>query len=272
MTQFYKKFNEMRNIKLISAKRNVLLSAVLVLGLNCLKGQKETLTIVEETNTIKLLSVRPYLTFGVAPITGDFASDLRIDAQYWYKDKFDVRLGSSGGTFTGVNIGGTYHLRDNYVTKSQKFIVSETQTGRTRTTTYYKSSASIRKVFGPAADVRIGYILSSSKVKTMYTELNLGIDYQIFSRNYADSKDNRYPSNKNGWYSVKFQGVLAFGTSQLGVGAVGVMGASRKPWKGVTMHLNLAMGAIKYFGGKVNPIISPGFGLSVNLIKSKDKK
>lgn len=250
-------------------KRKILFKAVLLFCSATIVGQNETLTVVEETNTIKLLSVRPYLVIGVAPVTGDFASDLKLDAQYWYKDKFDLRLGSSGGTFNGVTLGGTYHLKDNFVQKSHKFIVSETQTGRTRTTTYYRGNANMRKIFGPAVDARVGYILSSSKTKILYSELNLGIDYQFFSRNYADSKDSRYPSNKNGWYSAKFQGVLAFGMKKFGVGVVGVMGASRRPWKGVTMHLTLAMGAIKYFGGRVNPIISPGFGVSINLIKPK---
>lgn len=251
-------------------KKTFLALSLVVIGTVAIVGQNQTLSIVEETNTIKLLSIKPYFVLGVAPVTGDFASDLRLDAQYWYKDKFDFRLGSSGGTFNGLTFGGTYHLRDRYVEKSQKFIVSETETKTTRTTTYYKASAKMRKVFGPAIDAKAGYVLSGGKTKIFYTELNLGVDYQFFSRNYADSKDSRYSSNKNGWYSAKFQGVLAFGGKKFGAGAVGVVAASRRPWKSVTMHLTMALGAIKYFGGKMNPIISPGFGASINLIKPKN--
>ncbi len=249
-------------------KKAIIIVSALFIGITEMESQ--TLSIVEETNTIKLLSIKPYLVLGVAPVTGDFAADLKLDAQYWYKDKFDVRLGSSAGTFNGVNLGGTYHLKDRYIQKDQKFIVSETETKSTRTTTYYKASAKIRKVFGPAIDAKVGYVLSSSKTKLFYTELNFGVDYQFFSRNYADSKDSRYPSNKNGWYNAKFQGFLAYGGNKFGVGAVGLMGASRRPWKSVTMHLTMALGAIKYFGGKVNPIISPGFGISINVVKPKN--
>lgn len=251
-------------------KKNLYLWAFLTISTFCkVQAQNNGLTIVEQTNTIRLLSVRPYFVFGVAPITGDFAADLRVDAQYWHKDKFDVRLGTSGGTFNGVVLGGTYHLRDKSTLTSQKFIISQTETKTTRTTRYYRGTANQRRVFGPAVDAKVGFVQLNSDTKQLYTELDFGIDYQFFTRNYADLKDDSYPSNMNGWYGVKLQGLMALGASKLGVGAVGVMGASRRPWKGVTMHLTLALGAIKYFGGGINPIISPGFGMSINLIKPK---
>lgn len=238
----------------------------LLISSELLMAQGKSLTVVDETNTIKLLSVRPNMVIGVAPITGDFAADVRLDAQYWYKDKFDARFGTSGGVLNCVSFGGTYHLQDKMVSKAHKFIVSETDKQRT----YYRHNANVRRVFGPAADARIGYVLTSNKAKLFYTELDLGVDYQVFSRNYADIGEESYPSNKNGWYSIKFQGILAVGGKQFAAGFAGTMGAARRPWKGVTMYLSMSLGVLKTFGGSLNPIISPGFGVSINLIKPKN--
>jgi len=100
------------------------------------------------------------------------------------------------------------------------------------------------------------------------------VDFQYFSRNYLDYNNETYPSNKNGWFSVKGLGAVQyFKTSNenaIQFGAMGSMNAVRRPWKGVSMNLNMDLGATFGSAG-VLPIINIGFGISINLINSKKK-
>ncbi len=225
--------------------------------------------VIDQMNTFKKLSIRPYMSFGIAPLDlGDLAANLNIEGQYWVSNKLDVRGGINMGTFTGITVGGTMHLKDAIQNKSQKYITSESYSGNTKTTKYFKGNADIRKVFGPAADLKIGYFNKNTKV--FYTQLDFGVDFQSFARNYAELNDgSTYPSNKNGWTSLKVQGVIATSFKKVAIGAMATLQASRRPWKGVTMYLNIPLGFMKTIGGEVIPIISPGFGVSINIIQVK---
>lgn len=231
--------------------------------------------VVDQTNSIRLLQIRPNMVLGISPLnSGELLVQTNIDAQYWYKESFDARLSLMGGTINGVRFGGTYHLSDTRKEKTQKFIVSESESNGVRTTEYYRKPAKIRKVKGLTGDVLISfYNVGEDAPKGFFTEIRGGLDFQYFSRNYLDVGSNTYPSNKNGWFSLKFMGVLQYyslaSANSFGIGAVSSLNAVRRPWKGVSMNLNLDLGLIAGTGG-ITPVISPGFGLSINLVNSKE--
>lgn len=227
--------------------------------------------VVNQSNSIRKLSIRPYLALGISPVdAGELMVQTNLDAQFWLNSKMDLRAGFHSGTFTGGAIGGTWYLKNRIVTSTQKFIISETETSKTRTTKYFRARAEQRRIFGLAADIKVGLIGSSKDNRKFYNQIDFGVDYQFFARNYADRNGESYPSNRNGWYSFKLQGIAITGP-KFGLGVAGTLQASRRPWKGVTMYLNVPLGIIKTFGtnGELVPIITPGFGLSINLIKNK---
>lgn len=223
--------------------------------------------VTDQTNTVRKLSVRPNMVFGIDYLTKGFYVGTNVDVQYWHAKLFDARAGLTMGSFNGPTFGGTFHLRDKYVSKNHKFIVSQTETQRVRTTRYFKGEGNVRSIFGPCADFKVGSV-GTNDSKVPYFEVLLGVDFQQFSRIYGDTEDASYPSNKNGWFSLKFQGIYGHTQYSNGIGFAGKMDASRRPWKGVTIYLTTQLGVFKVLGGKMQPIISPGFGLSVNLFKS----
>ncbi len=257
-------------------QKSVLLALVIICNSNNYTKAQNTYTILDQSNTFRKLSIKPYLALGISPVDGDeLAVQLNLDAQLWLNDKMDLRAGAHTGNFTGGMLGGTYYLTNRIVSKSQKFIVSEsTETrGNTETTTtnYYRAEGNIKKIKGIAIDVKSGVIPNSLQEKKLYSQIDFGMDFQSFARNYYEKSDGEYyPSNKNGWTSFKLQGVVGIG-EKFAVGAVGTLQASRRPWKGATMYLTIPLGVLKTFGngGEIIPIISPGFGLSINLIKNK---
>jgi hypothetical protein len=253
-----------------------LLAFIMFLKNSCLLMAQETYTILDQSNTFRKLSIKPYMGFGISPVNSDvFAVQLNLDAQYWLNDKLDIRAGSHSGNFTGGALGITYYLSNRVVSKSQKFIISEsTEThgnSQTTKTNYYKAKGNLKKIKGIAIDVKTGVIPNDNKENKLYSQIDFGVDFQSFARNYYEkSNGDYYPSNRNGWNSFKLQGVIGLG-QKFALGAVGTLQASRRPWKGVTMYLSIPLGILKTFGsnGEIIPIISPSFGFSINLIKNK---
>lgn len=254
-------------------KKTVLLNLLIVLLYPAFIQSQTEQKVINQTNSCRLLHVRPNMVIGISPTDGEFLVQLNIDAQYWYKEKMDFRFSALSGTLTGLSVGATYHLKDRFVSKPTKFIVSETESGGKRYTEYYRKNADIRKVFGPTGDLKYAYVnFEKNNTAFPFIELRGGVDFQYFSRNYMDYNSETYPSNKNGWFSVKGLGAIQYfkiGTDNaIQFGALGSMNAVKRPWKGVSMNLNMDLGAT--FGSEgVLPIINIGFGISINLINSK---
>lgn len=257
----------------MKTKTRLLIFFLCLISLRASSQEKE-FRVIDQTNSIRLLQVRPNLSLGILPeYIGDLAVQLNVDAQYWIKDKMDVRLSLLSGSFTGVMLGGTLHTSDVRKSKTFKFIVSESEQDGKRYTEYYNQPAQIRVVKGLTGDVKFALTDMGETPKGFFTQIRAGLDFQYFSRSYLEVGDETYPNNKNGWFSIKMMGIFQYykkaENSEMEFGAVGSMTAVKSPWKGVTMNLNLDMGLT--FGSEgITPIISPGFGLSINLINSKE--
>lgn len=230
-------------------------------------GQRMSYEITDQTYTARKLAIRPNFVLGISYFDKDFYVGTNVDAQYWHAKTFDARIGVTGGTFTGISLGATYHLHDDYESKSHKFVVSQSQSGNTTTTKYFNGSANVRSIMGPCVDLRFGKMGAQQETAPFFFELNAGLDFQRFCRVYADVKDDSYPSNKNGWFDVKAYLIYAHSASRNGVGLAGTMLAARRPWKGVTMYLSCQLGVLKTFKAGTQPLIGPGFGLSINLFE-----
>jgi hypothetical protein len=232
-----------------------------------------------DLNTFRKLSIRPYVSFFIppTPVAEGFANAY-IDAQYWLKNIVDIRVGFGVGTFTGFTSGGTFHLMDKAKSTKHKFVVSRSETRRTTTTKYFKAEADSRVVFGPCLDVSIGGLKNAG----FYSKIDIGFDYQSFARAYAETDGRYIASSKNGWFSLKMQGVIASvnwddnkfddikPTRKVGLGGQLNLSGSARPWKGVTFFGSLPMGIMKIQGVKkdaIQPILQINLGFSVNLIK-----
>ncbi len=268
LTNFVQKKQNMIRIKTKSLLTILFLSQLLGIKIN---AQSVSYSITDQTNTVRKLSIRPNIALGIDYFNpSNLYVGTNVDARYWHNKLFDARGGITVGTFTGATFGGTYHLKDREIEKSHKFVTSQTQSGNKVTTRYFKGNANVRSVFGPCLDVRIGKYGKENEKGNGFFEVNLGVETQRFSRVYADVGSDSYPSNKNGWYSLKFVGIYAHRPERNGIGFAGSMEAARRPWKGVTIFLNMQMGVFKTFGGELAPIITPGFGISINLLNPKN--
>jgi hypothetical protein len=232
-----------------------------------------------DLNTFRKLSVRPYVSFYIppTPIAEGF-TNFYLEAHYWLKNIVDVRAGFGVGTFTGFIGGGTFHLIDKIKSTQHKFVVSRSTTGRTETTKYFKAYADRRIVLGPCLDFSVGALKNAG----FYTKIDFGFDYQSFARAYAETDNRNIASSKNGWISLKVQGVIASinwddnkfddikPVRKLGIGGQVSLSASVRPWKGVTLFANLPMGAMKIQGvaqKSIQPILQINIGASINLMK-----
>jgi hypothetical protein len=264
-------------------KKTILSTCIAIAAIancNVLNAQSINYKIVgNDINTFRKLSVRPYASFFIppTPIAEGFANGY-IEAQYWLKNIVDIRAGFGVGTFTGFTGGGTFHLMDKIKSTKHKFVLSRTETRRTTTTNYFKAYADSRVVIGPCLDVSVGMLKNAG----FFTKIDIGLDYQSFGRAYAETGNRTIASSKNGWVSLKVQGVIASlnwddnkfdatkPTRKLGIGGQVSLSASARPWKGVTFYANLPMGAMKIQGvteDAIQPILQINLGVSINLIK-----
>ncbi|RYD97131.1 MAG: hypothetical protein EOP54_11850 [Sphingobacteriales bacterium] len=193
----------------------------------------------------------PYVKLEETQLTGE----LYVEGAYALGKKADATASLHIGSFKGVSVGGTYHMKDKLTSKKSKFTVSSTTRGNKETHTFYKQMTEYRVAAGPTAKLKVGIFGNSG----FYTRIEGGWDWQTYSRAYY----NNYASNRNGFTSVKLLATIAnFRQFEINssyeeqyVGRVGVGGLvslfhERKPWKKVSYHIGLDMGYMHVLGAK----------------------
>jgi hypothetical protein len=267
-------------------KIKVLLSAITFVVFGKTSAQQVSTKIVEnDLTTMHNLQVRPNLGVALPYLPVNNARKimaLNIDAQYWLGTVADFRASIMIGGFTGVSLGATYHVKDKIAPTKQKFVLSRSSNGKTNTTTFVKLKPDSRNIFGPCADLNIGFFKGTG----FATRLDVGLDFQSFSRAIAVIDDSRYASSRNGWFSLKIAGCFTninYGDPAnnipskfiFGFGGLANLNAVTRPWKKVCLSTGIQMGAIKAIGlnttpsvvkqDSVFPIFAFNIGVSINL-------
>lgn len=225
------------------------------------------------------------MELGILPsYIGNLMVQTGITGQYWFKEKLDLKLGLTSGSYNGLILGFNQHLANKMVTITEKFKFEETESsnagGRTKSVyrKFYKTKTEVRKIKGFTSELRAGL---TANTNNLFTQFRAGLDWQGFARNYLEvngDANTTYPGNRNGWFSIKALGMIQYyrdveaqGNARknyMEVGALGSLTAVKSPWKTISFTLVLDLGAM-YGPEGITPIITPGFGLSINLIKSK---
>jgi hypothetical protein len=228
-----------------------------------------------QQNTVKPLNIRTSIMFNIPQDNGsELPMNLNLEGHYWLPKLLDIRGGIQLGFFNGFNAGGTFHLVDNENPRQKKFIVSREETSTRRKVVYFKASAQSRNIWGPCADIMVGTL---GKANLFYTRIDAGLDWQKFTRAYAEVSDGTtYPANGNGWFSFKVLATSAILNKQnktyVGVGGLGRLMYNTRPWKKVSFFGDLQMGAVKFSQAiGTNVILYFGGGVSVNLLKTKQE-
>lgn len=277
-------------IKILNAKIFFATFSLCIISTVSINAQSVNYKIVgNDVSNAKKLNIRPYVAFFIPPteVIDGLPVTVNIDAQYW-TSVADFRGGISYGTFKGVNIGGTLHLKDGIKSVNHKFVMSRTSNGKTETVKYLRAKADVYKISGPCADLAIG----SLKGAGFYSKLDFGWDFQTLGRAYAEINGRNYKGNRNGWLSFKFQGVVATTvvdmTDYFGLGAgtskylierkmaVGVQvnpSFAYRPWKKSTFYAAIPLGYMGYLGvsdapsttTKGIPILSINIGLQLSI-------
>lgn len=263
--------------------KKILLSIGIIATGRSIAQSVSTKIVENDLTTMHKLQIRPSIGFAI-PYTQVNGTPnvlaLNVDAQYWVGTKLDCRASLMFGGFKGGSIGATYHLKDNIVPTKQKFILSRSTKGRTETTTFVKLKPDSRNIFGACADLNIGIIKGSG----FATRADIGIDFQSFSRAFAEINESRYASSRNGWFSLKLAACIAsvnydsptfvmIPTKRvLGVGGLANLNAITRPWKSVCLSTGIQMGALKAIGidpldkeDSILPIFSFNLGVSINI-------
>jgi hypothetical protein len=270
-------------------KSMALLFLILILT-NVSSAQKvEHKIIGNDVEDKSMLKIRPSISFSIPPteIVEGLPMTLNLEAQYWTKP-MDYRFTGSFGTFKGASAGITYHMVNQIKTRNEKFVISRSKSGNTTTTTYFKSPVNIYRISGPCADLTSGVFGNAG----FYSKLDFGWDFQTYGRSYATYENRTLKGAKNGWMSIKLQGVLAnvavdmtdyfklgAGTGKyteerkMAVGGQVNFSGAISPWQKITFHLNMPLGYMKYMGvyaapettSKGSPILSINLGLQVRL-------
>ena len=217
-----------------------------------------------EVNDASKLKIRPTISFAIPPtnLVDGFPITFNLEAQYWTK-LIDYRAALSYGTFVGTSIGATYHLVDKEATKNDKFVTSVTQKGKTETTTFFRAPVKMYKISGPCVDLTTGVYKDAGFV----SKLDFGWDFQHYGNSTAEYNGRKLKGSKNGWVSMKLQGVLAnvnvdmtdyfkvgAGTGKyteerkFAIGAQVNFSAAIKLWNGFTFYASLPVGYMKYLG------------------------
>lgn len=210
------------------------------------------------------LKLRPSISFAIPPseLVEGLPITFNLEAQYWMP-KIDVRVSGSYGTFKGGSVGVTYHLVNQVKNKNDKFVVSRTQSGNRETTTYFKAPVDIHKISGPCADLSTGVYGEAG----FYSKLDFGWDFQSYGRAYAEYNNRTLKGSRNGWMSIKLQGVLAnvaidmtdyfklgAGTGKyteerkMAIGGQVNFSVAARPWKGLTFYMSMPLGYMRYMG------------------------
>jgi hypothetical protein len=242
-----------------------------------------------EVQDASVLKIGPTVSFAIPPsdLVKGLPSTFNLEAQYWTK-LIDFRATGSFGTFKGTSIGATYHMVNRVMNKKDKFVISRTKSGNKETTTFFKAPVKIYRISGPCADLTTGVFGEAG----FFTKLDFGWDFQTNARAYAVYDGRSIKGSRNGWMSLKVQGVLAnvaidmtdyfklgAGTGKyteerkMAVGGQVNFGVAARPWKGVTLYMSLPVGYMKYMGvsdapettSKGAPILNINIGAQVRL-------
>lgn len=278
--------------KMIKFQLNLFLSLAIFVGSFQLSAQNVNYKIVgNNVEERSQLHIRPAISFSIPPsdLVEGLPTTISVEGQYW-TNVADFRATANVGTFKGVSVGATYHLKDKTKVKKEKFVVSTSKTKRVETTTYFKAPVNMHKISGPCADLTSGIYGEAG----FFSKLDIGWDFQHFGRSFAEYGNRTIKGSSNGWFSAKIQGVVANVaidmTNYFNVGAgtgkytkerkmalggqVSVSGAVR-PWKGVTFYMSLPLGYMRYMGvsdapettNRGVPILNIVLGLQINLMK-----
>lgn len=254
--------------------------AAFILSFVCL--QLTAQEVVQESLDWKSLRIRPTVSLST-PLTHEeeitLPMNVNVEGYYELAKIADVRVGLHYGSFNGISLGGTFHLKDRIVNRPTRFIVAETS----RKIYFYKGRSDFRSVMGPAVDLKLG----TYSVSGFYARLDAGFDFQTFSRAYYDG----YRSGRNGFSSFKVMATAAkFNQSEIislsdnanksrfGAGGVLRYNYEISPWKTITLFAGGDFGYIAIFGvddyvdqyvtienTKSNLILELKLGLTVSL-------
>jgi hypothetical protein len=232
-----------------------------------------------DVESFRKLNIRPYLAFFIPPTSiAEGFINAGIDAQYHLGKIANFNAGFSVGTFNGFTGGITYHLVDKIKSANYKFVVSRSKRGNVETINYFKAKADARIVIGPSLDISAGVLTKAG----FYTKIDFGLDYQSFGRAYADLNGWSIAGNRNGWVSMKLQGVFASmnrdenkfdatpAVRRIGIGGQVALSTMARPWRGVTLYAGLPLGVMKIMGVEedaIQPILQINLGMSINVIK-----
>lgn len=146
------------------------------------------------------LNVNPYISFFIPyaePKETSIPATINVEATYQVEKIANLRATLHLGSFTGLTIGGMYHLSDKVRNKKTRFIVAELKDK----VYFYKGKADKQSIFGPAVDLKIGRYNETG----FYTRVQGGLEWQTYSRSYYKG----FNSAANGFTSVKIQALVA---------------------------------------------------------------
>jgi hypothetical protein len=229
-----------------------------------------------QVDDLRSLQVRLYPEFFIAP--GDrelkLPANLIVDAHYYLGTLADISAGLSLGSNTGLLLGGSLHLRDHQREVKEKFVLSQSTSGRTTTTRFLKVPVIARGFSGPCADVFIG-----SQMGAFTSKIDLGWSWSGYRHSQIQLNENRYISGSfNGFHTIKIEAVFQapiptsrsyFNEKGLyvtqkgnaaGVGGQMAIDYQFRPWKFCTLYSGLTMGYIKVPDDGSAPILSIRLG------------
>ena len=256
----------------------IFLIPILFLGwMACGFGQSTSYKIqYNDVSDLRSLQVRLYPEFFIAPGDRDLKlpANLIVDAHYYLGSLADVNAGLSFGSNTGVLLGGCLHLRDHQREVKEKFILSQSTSGRTTTTRFLKVPVIARGFSGPCADVFVG-----NQMGAFTSKVDLGWCWSGYRHSQIQLDENRYISGSfNGFHTIKIQAVFqapiptsksyfnekgAYVTDKgnaPGIGGQLALDYQFRPWKFCTLYSGLTMGYIKVPDDGSAPILSIRLG------------
>jgi hypothetical protein len=265
---------KLTNMKTKKQLLKILFSVALISTTFSAKAQVE-----QESLDFSKLRIRAYLDIPI-PYTElkeiNLASIATVQAAYELGTIADVRVAGHMGTFKGVSLGATYHMKDELVDGKTRFIVAETGDK----VYFYKGTSEYRSVFGPSVDLMAGVFGDAG----LYARLQGGLEWQTHSRAYY----NGYPAMRNGIMTTKLHAVAtSMGMAEyhngsesyvrrIGLGGVVGMTYEIRPWKRITMFGGVDLGYLFIPGvendltngienTKAHPILEIKFGGSVKI-------
>lgn len=234
---------------------------------------------IDDAENMPNFTARLYPEFFIAPGDRELTLPMNLvaDGRFWVGKIADVRAGVSIGSNTGLHFGGTFHLRDHVRSRSDKFVLSRSSSGRTVTTKFIKAPVQSRGISGPCADVYVG-----KQMGPFTARVDLGWEFQGYRHSQMVTESGQYISgNLNGYHSLKFQAVfqgpipssrsyfskegpyITEKFNAFGFGGQVALDYNYRPWRSATLYAGISMGYIKVAGDGSAPILSARIGIAV---------